>query len=439
MAGFGLAGLPAEIQYMICSFLGEQHLPKKTTSIAACLDTDLTTWNQEQVALSRLIRSCRALRAVAEPFLYCCLYTATHRKLFLFVRTLSERPDLAPNVQQVVLAHNLRHELLIHRLDTPTLPHRLTDDGIESELGQSNTRTQAYAELLSSLLQLTTNLICAHLCLSGGESAPLEALASSHLDLRLLKWLTLEISEHGLLLDDIGTIITIAPNLDMLHCIGCKEVNKSSHVSVGRRPLNESLSLQNLTELILVDSCLTSASLDNLLSAVGPKLTKFGMQLKKRLFGSSAPDHVRFNEAITSLQPWTRTLSELKFHTYGMEHPGIRANMQPLQIFKSLDILHADAASFDFYNRRDALTSFLPPSIREIRIWGYSDLALALDGLLEAFVAGRFSRLTKVSIDDQEYEEDSPAAKDLADVNAALVSVGVEYIIHAQLPEYLRA
>jgi len=244
--------------------------------------------------------------------------------------------------------------------------------------------------------------------------------------LGLLKRLALGSLDHGFLLDQAVPIIRLAPNLEILHCLDCAGVTSDflGHKTSDGTPL-----LQNLTELSLINSNLTAASLRNLLAAVGPRLTKFRIRPRSRGLSMPLECDVEFDEALAALQPWSQTLRELSFFIGGIQLPRILSGVSILRDFRALQILRAESAFFDFYRRRDALSSTLPPSVRELKLLGFSRLAPALQGLLEVFLAGTFPELSRIEIDDQEYEPESAAALELRQVGADFLSAGVDFIV----------
>ena len=133
-------------------------------------------------------------------------------------------------------------------------------------------------------------------------------------------------------------------------------------------------------------------------------------------------DNIKFDEVLALLPPWTQTLRELSFCLYGIQRPQYLRGVRVLREFQALQTLRTQAAFFDFYTHRDALTSALPPSVLELRLLGYSNLAPALQAFLEDFLAGKFPVLSRIEIDDQGFEEFEPesiAAQELRQVGTA--------------------
>jgi hypothetical protein len=92
-----LVSLPVELIIEICTHLcrhgqpGNLSHPKEATSPPAL---------SEQAALSSLIRTCKLLRTVAEPFLF---HHARVSNFHLFIRSLVERPELRPKVCEATI------------------------------------------------------------------------------------------------------------------------------------------------------------------------------------------------------------------------------------------------------------------------------------------------------------------------------------------------
>lgn len=347
---------------------------------------------------------------------------------------------LPTSIRRIALAHKpitaaaesrLPHGARVHPNGTLTL-----DGGPVAEPRQDRLKDfcelrkpAEHGELVSLLLQLTPKLARARFCLP--RPASCKTLAQPDVSLTLLKWLAFDSLGDGFLLDQAVPMIRLAPNLEVLHCHDCVDVTSD----LGRQTLDDRPPLQNLTELSLTNSDLTAVSLSNLLSAVGPRLCKVRIQPRSRGVSTHVGDDIKFDEALAVLQPWNQTLKELSFCLYGIQHPRLLRGVGVLREFHALQTLQAESAFFDFYSRRDALTSTLPPSIRELRLLGYSNLVPALQGLLEDFLAGRFPELSRIEIDDQEYESESLVAQELRQVETAFLSAGVDFIVHDQPEE----
>ncbi|KAH6623722.1 hypothetical protein F5144DRAFT_633012 [Chaetomium tenue] len=191
----------------------------------------------------------------------------------------------------------------------------------------------------------------------------------------------------------------------------------------------------NLTELALVDTFMTALSFRNLLSAVGAKLSKVYVRRTARRPDPFDESRIlEFDEVLAALQPWRLTLKELSFTMYGMALPQAVRGIHSLPEFHALEVLWTQAAFFDFYGylgpRGDALKSTLPASVRQLRLFGYSQLASGLHGFVEALTTGQFVHLRSIEIDDQDFELESELAEELQVVGASFRSAGVAFTVH---------
>jgi hypothetical protein len=252
----------------------------------------------------------------------------------------------------------------------------------------------------------------------------------------------------GFILDGISPILRLAPNLEGLQCYNCDDVSKVFPATLGRnmkmpggpRPL------ETLTELTLYRTSLTAAALRNLLEAVGPRLAKVDIRRSIGRKGASTDEFkVEFNEVVTALQPWSHSLRELSFSMHGIDmvRPRSRdhfAGVHRLREFRQLRSLRTSADCLDFYGRtgrrEDALASTLPPSIRELRLVGYSRLVPGLQGLAGAFGAGRFAELQRIDVDHKAFEAGQlqlETVRELREVAASFRPAGVEFVVHPEL------
>lgn len=113
VAGPGVRGIPPELLLKICSYLcrhcqgGHATVVPEFQYEADVARVQTTTVREGWVlvfgrpALRNLTRTCRTLRAAAEPFLYHYFSTTSKRSLALFVQTLEEIPDLQVKVSEV--------------------------------------------------------------------------------------------------------------------------------------------------------------------------------------------------------------------------------------------------------------------------------------------------------------------------------------------------
>jgi hypothetical protein len=305
------------------------------------------------------------------------------------------------------------------------------------------------APLASVLLLLAPNLQRFHLPLHrlGSFATTHQTLKPSIPSSTSLKTLAFSSFERECLFDETAPTIRQTPNLEILHCHGLARVTELFPASLGRKTPDDRAPLHHLTELALIDTFLTTQSFCNLLRVVGPKLTKVNIRrTSSRWFLPPDSDHeigiVEFDGALTALQPWRHTLKELSFTMYGPQKPYLpphkRCNVpQLLREFDALEILWAQAAFFDFYDRLggppdDALKATLPSSIRELRLFGHCQFSAGLRGLIGALRFGQFAHLRWVEIDDQGFGNcapDSEPARELMHITASFRAAGVALVV----------
>lgn len=432
--------LPVELLTEICKTLCRHCC--RVTRDGQC-ETDLKL--EDQLALLSLSQTCKALRTMVQPFLYHSLHTLREMDLYFLVRTLSERPDLGLSVFEVDVTHHTckcAHKIAMGHGHSKNLsfdvgesedaltsgPCQAGEAQIQSLGTQSELRqTSECGAMVLLLLQLTPNLERARFWLPCRTF--FKTFAPSNLSLRMLKRLDFD-GIHGYLLDTAAPVLRLAPNLQVLHSHGCAEV--TSDFLTGKI-MNDLSPLQNLTELDLTTSALTVASMRNLLSTVGPMLAK--VRIGPTGPESSIPlelDVLKFDEVLAVLRPWSRTLRELSFCLHGIHTPPYLRGIHLLREFRALKILRTEAGFFPFYRNRETLTSTLPPSLYELRLLGYSHLVPALQRLLVNFQAGDFPSLSRIEIDDQEYETGSSIEQELRRVGADFAAAGVAFIVHSR-------
>lgn len=377
---------------------------------------------EDQLALLSLSRTCKALRPTVQPFIYHRLHILREMDLHFLVRTLSGRPDLGESVFEVDVTHHTwkSGDALMSGQAAEAQVQSL---GVHSELRQ----TSQDGALVLLLLQLTPNLARARFWLPCRTF--FQTLTPSNLSLKMLTRLDFD-GTHGYLLDTAAPVLRLAPNLQVLHIHGCAEVTSDF---LAGKIMNDLAPLCHLTELDLTASALTVASMRHLLSTVGPMLAK--IKIEPISPESSSPmelDVLRFDEVLAVLRPWSQTLRELSFCLYGIQVSRHLRGIHILREFRALEILWTEAAFFPFYTSREALTSTLPPSLCELRLLGYSHLVPALQYLLVNFQAGNFPSLSKIEIDDQEYDSGSFIEQELEQVGIGFAAAGVNFMVHPQ-------
>ncbi|KAH6854538.1 hypothetical protein B0I37DRAFT_362269, partial [Chaetomium sp. MPI-CAGE-AT-0009] len=439
MARASLITLPPELLFAICSNLCWHCLRGHTAfrpSFIGNPDHSLLELWEKQMGLLSLSKVCKMLHVAAEPFHYHFLRLSREWDLYFLTRTLSERSDLAAKVFEVDIAHISR---------APSTTHHGSHDH-DSPTSQDWAESIQHAALILLLLRLAPNMERLYLPVLGIGPFSVFPQQSSHESSSSLKTLAFSSFELAYLLDQVSPIVRQAPNLEILHCHKLARVTELFSADLGRKTLAEEPPLRNLSEVALIDTSLTVRSFRNLLSVVGPRLSKVSIRRTAR---TSFPDDeewiLEFDEALAALQPWRHTLKELFFTTHGS-----RLSMRPrrldgvnlLREFHALEVLWAQSAFFDFYGhlgpKVDALTSTLPASLRELRLFGYSNLGPALRGLVARLISGQAANLRSVEIDDQgfeEYEPTSEPAQELRDVAASFRSAGVGFIVHPQPEE----
>ncbi|KAJ4290069.1 hypothetical protein N0V88_006574 [Collariella sp. IMI 366227] len=171
-------------------------------------------------------------------------------------------------------------------------------------------------------------------------------------------------------------------------------------------------SSQPLRELILTKAHLTITAFTNLLTTIGPHLTKVTIHRADHSERGLPNADVEFHQLVTALQPWKSTLKELSFLL--TEPVVIRRTRRLdgthlLRNFTALEILEVHALAFDFVHdwaeggRETVLSGTLPPGLR---------------------------RLNAVEVDEQAY--DLPYAKEMMDMVGLFGDLGIEFVMRAR-------
>ncbi|KAK3306074.1 uncharacterized protein B0T15DRAFT_534257 [Chaetomium strumarium] len=449
-----LVRLPLELLSEICSYLCP-HCLRTPEDELETLDFDLDPWGFKyepllsdrkrikQQNLLSLSQVCKVLHAAAEPFLYHYIPGNRYKDLQLVRRTLKERPDLQLRVSELETAVNGRIEQMPDPASPEGLPFGYPGD-------PSPTKLSLYWKEVMMLLKFVPKLQRFHFCMPKPNPStfglpeirtwPTPPLTS----LRELAISTLEHHcgfQHGFQLERAGCILSAAPNLEILQCSRCIGVSENFREYY----LTQPVPLQHLTELILVDSRLTPASFRNLLSAVGPGLSKVRIQQSRRVLWKSdwegvppEDNEIKLDGVAAALQPWRHSLKELTFSMEGGEFPENFDDTQEATLLRelgALEVLRTQVALFDWDGDPDGnvLVRTLPQSLRHLELRGYADFACGLLMLYDAITErGHFRHLQRIDIDDQKYDRSTPFgqayATELDENCATLASAGVEVV-----------
>jgi hypothetical protein len=159
----------------------------------------------------------------------------------------------------------------------------------------------------------------------------------------------------------------------------------------------------NLVELTLTDWRGDAETLRNLLAEVGPNLSKVKIWNEPGFRPKGRRDLIELEEILQALQPWAQTVRELSFQMRGT---GDFSNVMPprsLPHFTALETLDLHTDSFGcggpLWSEKGAFASWLPPSIRQLKILGIR-VNLLLTGVQNAFLAGRLPQLGSIETTD---------------------------------------
>ena len=362
--------------------------------------------------------------------------------LYSFVQTLLERPDLQKRVVAVEVGR-VDGLPAKHESDARPTP-RCIAEALDMQLhgrvfrftGHSHEKRREAAEysaLVSVLLRLVLNLEHAHFCL------PIIVLFEAHIQLvpslAWLKSLAFSNLDRHFVLDIAAPIIRLEPNLEVLHCHDCVDVTPSFPTSLGRKTPTDPPPLQNLLELGLTNTSLTPADLRNLLSAVGPKLSKVdicrvGQQVSEL---DDDGEVVEFDEALAALRPWAETLRELLFLTSSRTAWRYLAHL----IASTVSISSANSRPSSVWRSRRPFLTFTGPRPKKRSPYFHSPafggrLTPALQCLVRAYQAGQYPELRWIEIDDQGFEQFEPngdPARELREVGDSFRSAGVHFVV----------
>jgi hypothetical protein len=421
----------------------------------------------EKFGLLCLVGACRRLRGVTEPFLYHYVDTCRAFDLYFFNRTLLSRPDLAAMVREVNVNRlagvpplaATRYPLHAPNALDP-LQVRLRDSGVVLTRGtldpsgccmptvDAGLVAMGHAVQVSMLLELAPNLQSFHLYMFSKDvfrmPPQLDGSDPSMASLKTLGLATPGVKVHPL--DEIAPVLELARNLEVLHLDECTQliIRDAVYPQVDHWMAAGQPRLENLSELHLTDTVLTEACFGNLLEWWGrdfPRLTSD--EHPGCVNGGLRVKSSSFDEVVAGLRPWTHTLKELSYTMYGRPDPRQARYLHGLVLlreFQSLEALRVHTACLNFHGRagppNTALTSILPKSIRELRLFGDSNLSPALQSLLDDFKAGNFGALSRIEIDNQSFDDwtvDSEtrweARMELRKIGDGFRAVGVDFVV----------
>ena len=415
MAPASLGTLPVELLSAIFSHLCWYCT---TSSWPSAQDHGRSKRREKQTALLSLSKTCRLLNAVAERFRHHAVCLSGEFDLYFLLRTLLERPDLAARMSAVDLGHVSSR--VPHESGPVFAALRRFRESLRPQ--SSYLQPTQHGDLVLFLLQVAPNLERAGLPSLGGGSFETSSWLTP------FKALAFTSPGRDFELHQTVPILRRAPNVEILHFYHHGRAGTLSSFSL------RGLILENITELALIETFISPLSFRNLLSVVGPRLCKVIVRRTANRTGSWI---LEFDEALAELGPWRATLKELIFTMETYQPSYDPSELRRLREFQALEIFWAETAYFDLSGSRgppeDSLTSMLPPSLRELRLFGRGHLPAALRGLAGALTAGQFPHLRALGIDDQGFEEDESEgepARELRDVGASFQSAGVAFVVH---------
>ncbi|KAJ4291394.1 hypothetical protein N0V88_005987 [Collariella sp. IMI 366227] len=357
---YNLLMLPVEVLGEICSHMCG-HCCLKNEDVA-----NLRGWHRDmrpgQVALSQMSKTCRALRAMVQPFLFHALIPSDRysgRSFFRFMRTLVERPDLRDRVLEAIVTASDIGWPSFRRSDTSIITDTIAEHlgkGDWAPLWEAIKLAQTsddekiipdkFAALTSLLLHLAPNLKRANL--------------------------TLPRLAHDTTREGATEIPATFPTGD----------HSLDPTTATTTPL-----FPNLTTLTFSWNRMPFASLRNLTATIGPHLSKVLLVQQS--------NHIEVHEAVEALKPFKASLKELIVFYRGdrwckAQRPVALREFTALQTFK------VESHAFDWKDKeasKDMFVEILPPQIRRLGVIGYAPCAPALKNLMLAVKAGEFPDL----------------------------------------------
>ncbi|KAK4243640.1 hypothetical protein C7999DRAFT_44585 [Corynascus novoguineensis] len=410
-----------------------------------------------QASLANLSRTCRVMQEVAQPLLFHRVYASRESDLYLLVRALVDRPEVGSRLSEVIVTtpHQARDTARSERI-AEIVEEDLRIGDVWAPAWERFTAGERFAALTSLLLHFAPTLTSASFHLLGPPSRVIgQALRrwnTSVQHLTSLRRLTLAAYKpdpfHRFELDHIVYLLRAVPSLEHFRGLGD-----------GGMPIPNPPRLPNLTELVLTDCSIARRGLANLVHAVGDRLSK--VTVRKTTVRSPREYAAESDFTIVSLEleqvlqtllpRWGGTLREFTYRVpcrlRAFDAPA-PTSLSGFSALERLDICTdaVDFASLEYMEDTDGVfASWLPPSLRELRVCGPAVIVGSLGGLLDAVIAGRLQDLTRVEITDQEFGSASSGVltaqsppdgvRRYQQTVAGLRSMGVNVMIHPRGPE----
>ncbi|KAL2151431.1 hypothetical protein VTH82DRAFT_6529 [Thermothelomyces myriococcoides] len=483
-----LVALPYELLAEICAnFCWYLHAEEDDDS-----EDTVTRVREAQCTLARLSRTCRRMSEIVQPMLFHRVYASRASDLYLLARALVDRPELGSELTEVIVTTPHQDREMAHSQQIAGLvEENLSIGDVWTPAWSRFTAGDRFAALASLLLHFAPKLTSACFHLLGPPSLVIEQALkrwnTSIQHLTGLKRLTLRAFDHDhqFVLDQVVYLLRAVPSVEVLHCDGCADVSEQFRGLSGRAPIPNPPRLPNVTELILTDCGVARRGLANLTHALGDNLarvtvrkdgrhhhrhhrhpynynhgrsgwassaTGFGVGGSGGINGgsinasSTAPPEftiasLELEEILEALQPrWAGTLRELTYHVPCALRLFPPPALESLPRFTALELLDLSTDAVDFgelHHTPSVFASWLPPSLRRLRLLGPALLVPSLRGLLDAVLARRLPNLERIDITDQV----CAAAWLMDEVGkfretvAGLRAQGVQVVIHPRYPE----
>ncbi|KAF3072721.1 hypothetical protein CFAM422_004795 [Trichoderma lentiforme] len=403
-----LITLPDEILLMICEELcyhcSGVHPPSNE--------------KKSNTGLCSLIRTCRRLLDIAQPFLY---HRVEIRKILLFLRTIIARQDLAIHVLSFNYSEKYPLEVSAEDLEMLQAELRRLNIGKCDEWVQEMNMCEL--DIDEQLLKLTLSHLpnvrklstSAPFC---GTRTPLKDSLNKALvmdSIKVLRLIPLDIAD----LSDMGRLIVMTPHAESLMIYSCGLVTRR-------------IPMARIRSIILFDSLIDATSLWRLIDSC-PELEHFEYYAKcceEGSYGYSVP--FTWGQAQRALCSRRNTLKRLNL-VFSKDYPLYLHEMEPedyLGSLRDLDKLEAlwvqttsfgtdedDATVPIFPADVDDLVKMLPESLTCLGFCGSHNNWDGIEILAEAIDEGHFPRLEVVWV-----EQEGEIFEDSCDI---LASVGV--------------